>query len=948
VRIGLFGGLHVEHAGAPISVTGAMQLAVFFRLAIDADTAVSYRSIVEDVWGLDAPENERAALQSVISRLRSQLPTGAIESTAGGYRLVVRRDDVDALRFQDLVLAAVAADGDARRALASEAIGLWRGEPWLPSDHFDWFERDLRADKAKALDLGGAAAAPIASAIPRPLTGLIGRESELEQITAQLSNSRLVTIVGTGGAGKTRLAIEAALGQRSAILVELAPVGHGEVQAAILGATGREIRTVDSASSDAVGVRDKLHAALSARDVLLVLDNCEHVIDEVAGIVSDLLGSLPQLRVLATSREPLVIPGESFVAVGSLPRESGLELFSQRASAARGAALEHADLETASTICARLDNLPLAIELAAAKCRTMTLAEIVTGLEDRFTLLTGGYRTALPRHQTLRAMIDWSWSLLTDDERSALARLAVFPAGVSVAEAGTLSRALGMPGPAVFDSLVDRSLLQRDRGRYRALETIREYGIERLTERGELREARELQARHQTERAEEFDLTLRGPRIHEAIDWFDSEADNISAALRFAVDVPLPDLAVRLVVASTWYWIIRERQSDAQTWYPQVIPLTADVEGDAARILGMIGPVIAQLSDNVDDHGDPDFEFASGMALLAPIAEITAPAGSHDLVQVLPRALAAFVAVGNSPDWMTQVRLPFGEDLGLDPWPTAALHVARAAIAHNRGDSVDLGSSSEIAVQQFTVIGDLWGLALAQQMRSEWMALNGDLNEALALSEQATENLRRVTSSTDLAQQQGLAIQLLIRLGRIDEARERVEALIAGAIAAENPRVRLQTQLMSLGLEIEVGDVDAAERRLAELDALADAWPREPMQLRAQKAALIAGVRILQGDHGRAEELLRDAVELAVQSHDYPVIGFVTLMVGSLALARENVSSAMEAVDLSAVFFGARDVRHPRVIAIERAAAAAGIGRASTEAPTRPMAIDALKRLISS
>lgn len=212
MRIRLLGGLNVEHDGRTVTVTGGMQLAVLFRLAVDAGCAVSYRGIAEDIWAAGEPENQRGALQSIVSRLRTQLPPGSIESAAGGYRLVLSRPDVDALAFEDLVAAADAAtsDEDARR-YSTEALALWRGEPWVPSADFDWFVRDLVRDRARALKLGGVVA-PAASAaslsatpraaiprIPVPLTALVGREHELVGIGEQLAISRLVTIVGTGG-----------------------------------------------------------------------------------------------------------------------------------------------------------------------------------------------------------------------------------------------------------------------------------------------------------------------------------------------------------------------------------------------------------------------------------------------------------------------------------------------------------------------------------------------------------------------------------------------------------------------------------------------------------------------------------------------------------------------------------------------------------------------------
>ncbi|MEP6478751.1 MAG: ATPase, partial [Rhodoglobus sp.] len=189
MKIGLLGGLRVEHEGRAVEVGGAMQLAVLFRLAVDAGTAVSYRAIAEDIWGADAPENTRAALQSIVSRLRSQLPSGVIESTVGGYRLAIGRADVDALVFADMIAEASVAGASAAPRLASEALGIWGGDPWIPSENFDWFERDLRRDHAAAIDLGGVASArAAASPIPVPLTSLIGRDDELAMIADQLAN----------------------------------------------------------------------------------------------------------------------------------------------------------------------------------------------------------------------------------------------------------------------------------------------------------------------------------------------------------------------------------------------------------------------------------------------------------------------------------------------------------------------------------------------------------------------------------------------------------------------------------------------------------------------------------------------------------------------------------------------------------------------------------------
>ncbi len=962
MRIGLLGGLTVEHDGRELPVSGAMQLAVLFRLAVDAGTSVSYRAIAEDVWSGGAPENERAALQSIVSRLRSQLPPGAIESTAGGYRLAVARADVDALLFSDLVAAAAAAsDPGDRRRLASDALDLWSGEPWMPSEDFDWFERDLRRDRATALELGGTASMRgRESAIPVPLTGLVGRDRERRAVHDQLGVSRLVTIVGVGGAGKTRLAVAAASAVPGSILVELAPAGADEAMAAVLAATGRDLRTTEA--SEGLGTRDRIVEALLGRPVLLVLDNCEHLVDEAARIAETLLGALPQLRILATSREPLGVPGEAFVSVGPLPHPDAaalrsadpeelaaydaVELFRQRAVAARGADLEPGELLTAARIASRLDGLPLALELAAAKLRTMTTEEVLGGLEDRFSLLTGGFRTALPRHQTLRAMIDWSWSLLTEDERRALAWLAVFPAGVDARDAGRVALSMGVRATA-FDSLVDRSLLQRSRGRFRALETIREYGVERLAEQGCLAAARELQVEVMDAATAEQDRLLRGPRILEAIAWFDSEDDNIAAALRYAVSAGLGERAVRLVVSCAWYWVVRDLNEDARAWFETVSAIAGTVDTDEARVLTLVAPLALVLGGPNGDEQQPEQFVAEALSALPLDAFPVVTAESHELMQLVPPMLAAFASMSGRDSWSTSVRLPLGEELGLAPWPTAVLHVMRAAMAQNRGDVPELGAESERAADLFRELGDPWGLAFALQMRAEWLTLAGRLDEAFVATEESTARMRSITSSTDLAQQQGLAIAIMLRQGREDDARQRVRDMLEESERTGNARAILQSLNTASFATLELGELAEAEGYIRRFDELASSWPMKPRQLIAMEEAARAGLALRNGDLDAAEASLAIAVDAALASHDHPIIGLVALSLGSLALARGDLPEALRALDLSTAIVGAHDSTNPRVMEIERAARTAGVERAGDSSPSRSSALEDLRALVS-
>ena len=960
MRIGLLGGLRVEQDGRSVPVSGTMQLAVLFRLAVDAGSAVSYRAISEDIWGLDAPENTRAALQSIVSRLRSQLPADSIESTAGGYRLSVARSDVDALAFTDLVAAATSSDSPAE--LASAALALWAGEPWIPSDNFDWFARDLGRDHAKAVELGGSAGrARATSDLPAQLTGIVGRELELGLIDDQLLANRLVTIIGTGGAGKTRLALEAAASRRGALLVELAPVGPSEILAAVLAASGREIRTAEG-SVEPSTTRDRLLDALAGRELLLVLDNCEHVIDSAAEVAQDLLSALPQLRILATSREPLGVPGEAFVALGSLAHPSdsqiaaldpdelstyaALELFSQRVTSARGSWLTDEELPAAARICARLDGLPLALELAAAKLRTMTIDEVLTGLDDRFELLTGGFRTALPRHQTLRAMIDWSWSLLDDHERKALLQFAVFPAGLSAVDAKALATDLHLRDASVFDALVDRSLLQRNRGRFRALETVREYGIGRLSESGDLSAARTKQAAFVARTAAIEDRALRSSRTMDALDWFDAEEDNLTAALRFATSVPLADLAVQLVVSCAWYWIIRDRNQEAQEWFERIAPLAESVDTEEGRAIALMGHFISQVSDLPEPEvgAIPDFP----PELLSDLGRVRVSAGGHDLLQLVAPFVEAFMDALETRQWVNALQIADVERFDLDPWPKALLHVARAAMAQNRGALGELGAESKTAMELFQVQGDVWGLALSEQMHSIYLGAIGKLEEAIELSDLSTHHMRDITTNWDLAGQQGLAIQLLLRLDRADEAIERVNRMVADAAAGGNARTMLVAAVAAAGVDVYIGDLVAASTHLAEADELRVGGHAEQGQISAMVESLHGAVAIKHGDLDAAETRFRAAAAAAVRSQDQPIIGAIAVGVGSYALARGDVRTAVRAIDFSTSMIGAYDATNPEILAIVAAADERGIGRPSTEVPERPMTFADLQGLLEA
>ncbi|WP_460808635.1 ATP-binding protein [Micromonospora zhanjiangensis] len=399
------------------------------------------------------------------------------------------------------------------------------------------------------------------------LTTFVGRDEDLRRLTKQLAGNRLVTLIGPGGAGKTRLAGVAAAVLAEDIaggawLVELAPITDpADVPRVVLDTLGRRTdrpgETVGLAPRDTMG---RLVDTLSTDETLIVLDNCEHVVDAAARLADDLLGRCPGLRVLATSREPLGILGEVLDAVPPLrlpPADAApvdalaypsVQLLRDRAAAVRsGFAVTDDNVADVVEICRRLDGLPLAIELAAARLRTLSPRQVAAGLDDRFRLLTGGSRTALPRHRTLRAVVDWSWGLLTGDERRLAERLAVFPSSIT---ADSAAGAGGDDAAALLDALVDKSLLQVvGDGRFRMLETIREYGLERLAAAGGVADVRAAHAGYFLRLVRTADPHLRTAGQLPWLRLLEAERENIVGALHFACDAGDADTALRIGAA---------------------------------------------------------------------------------------------------------------------------------------------------------------------------------------------------------------------------------------------------------------------------------------------------------------------------------------------------------------------------------------------------------------
>ncbi len=454
--------------------------------------------------------------------------------------------------------------------------------------------------------------------LPVLLTQFIGREPELAEVRQLLSTTRLLTLTGAGGCGKTRLALHVA-----ATLGEEYPAGVWLVELVALVDPARVAPTI----AETLGVREVppapiltvLLANLRPKRLLLVLDNCEHLIGACAGAVDTLLRSCPDLRVLATSREPLGVPGEvcwrvpslampdpsDHLAARAIERFDAVRLFVERARAARpGFALTDANAEPVARICQHLDGIPLAIELAAARLNVFTVAQIADRLNDRFRLLTGGSRTAPARQRTLRATIDWSHDLLSEGERAAFRRMAVFAGSFDLEAVEGVCAEIDDPaaGPEVFTllvQLVEKSLvIVEDRGesaRYRLLETIRAYATERLEERGEAAELRRRHAAYYLALAERTDLQNWGPNVKASLDRLESEIHELRVALTWFHDHD-PESGLRLAHSIACLWHFRGYPAEALAWLRAMLDRAPAPTALRARSLLAVGTLGAWCS----------------------------------------------------------------------------------------------------------------------------------------------------------------------------------------------------------------------------------------------------------------------------------------------------------------------------------------------------------------
>ncbi|MEU4985891.1 BTAD domain-containing putative transcriptional regulator [Streptomyces sp. NPDC021969] len=789
---------------------------------------------------------------------------------------------IAALRASGRDADALAAYESARHTLA-DGLGTEPG-PRLRALHAELLgARDARRPIPERAPSGGRKG----NIRPR-LTTFVGRELELDALRSELQGARLVTLTGPGGSGKTRLAEEAAAGLEQAWLVELAPLDRPDaVPGAVVNALG--LRETVLLTGDRPAVQDDPVALLveycAPRSQLLVLDNCEHVIGAAARLAETLLTRCPGLTVLATSREPLGVPGESVRPVEPLTPEQAQRLFTARAGAVRpDADAVLRDEEAVAEICRRLDGLPLAIELAAARLRLLTPREIADRLDDRFRLLTSGSRTVLPRQQTLRAVVDWSWDLLDEAERTLLRELSVFAGGWDLAAAEAVGTG---PAADLLGALVDKSLVVADPAadgagmRYRLLETIHEYAEERAAETPRLRAAAERAHRAWARAlAEEADPLLRSAGQLPYISRLETEHDNIRAALDRSLTAGDEPEAAALALAMGWFWWLRNYRHEGVGWLDRVLRLGAalDAGGDQvpaadvlARRTAVADPVGALLAGGGDRPTHPLHSLRMQVRMMHILLTFeTAPReGLLDerMRRYVRRVRDHFAAGGPEA-----ARVP-----GL-VWPLTEFFV---------GDSGDVQGSMDASVANCRAHGGEWEIAASLMFRTHAVVdisgtpvgIDADLAEMRVLS-------RRVGDRLVEAQVCSAFGEAAMVRGRYEEARaEYAEALrLAEEVGAFAEAPFLIARLAEIAYR--EGDHGTALGVLDEAGAAADRYG--VVDSKAFVLMLRAGLAVVDEEFARARVLWEAAREECLRGTPPPQFLAMLGLVDALVTAGES------------------------------------------------------------
>ncbi|MEU4447053.1 BTAD domain-containing putative transcriptional regulator [Actinosynnema sp. NPDC050801] len=792
------------------------------------------------------------------------------------------------------------------------------------------------------------------------LTSFVGKEADVAAVRELVAEHRLTTVIGPGGSGKTRLATETArtlLGDLpdGAWLVELATIGAeghtrggndtaggpegqrggnntaggpaehgGENKIAQSTLAGLGLRDALLGGAPHAELTDRLIAAIRDREALLILDNCEHVIESAATFAHRVLGECRRLRILATSREPLGITGEALWPVEPLalpPEGAGTDevesspavrLLRDRAAAVRKDLTLDADtVATMARVCRALDGMPLAIELAAARLRTMSVEQLANRLDDRFRLLTGGSRTALPRHRTLRAVVDWSWELLTDAERVVLRRLSVFSGGAGLEAAERVCVGDAVEQEQVLElltALAEKSLLRAEGDgapRYRMTGTIKEYAGQRLAEAGESDLARRAHLTYFTELAETAEPRLRRGEQLAWLATLHGEHDNIGSAMRGALAAGEAHAAMRLAAGAGWYWWLSGHKTEGM----ELITAAAGTPGEVpdeirAIVYGLISMFV---------NSGPGDEHLAAEWILRTYDISTRVRSAHPalrLVAPLERLLRAPDPDEVVPAW----ELLLGDE---DPWvrALARLHIGKMRMLLGQGGR-EVDAYLETALGEFRALGERFGISFALCELADRIAMRGEFAGACEYYEQAIAVIIEIGAVDDVITLRSRQAQLYWLLG--DE-----EAASAAAAEAQRhaERVTWPGTLTSLALsKAELarwrGDTEEARRQLCVMTTELGDEARQA-NIRGVTHDLLG---YLTDDLGEARAHRVAACEAAAEAGHAPLIAQVLVGVADLALRRDEHAQAARLLAASAGVRGLQDRSQPDVARIERAA----------------------------
>jgi predicted ATPase/DNA-binding SARP family transcriptional activator len=773
--------------------------------------------------------------------------------------------------------------------------------------------------------------------VPAQFTSFVGRDADLAEVARLLERHRLVTLVGPGGAGKTRLAAETAVRvldgfQDGAWLAELAPVTDGsQVPQAVVSAVGLPDTRLREAAAQPPPLA-RLVDLLADRCALIVLDNCEHLIEPAARTAAELLARCPRLRILATSREPLGITGEALAPVaplglppadaspGEALRHPAVRLLADRAGAVRpGFEVDERTVAPVVEICRRLDGMPLAIELASARMRSLPVTEVAARLDDRFRLLTGGSRAALPRHQTLRAVVAWSWDLLTPAEAALADRVAVFPGGVTADSAQAVCAGDPVDAadvPDLLAALTDKSLLQQLPGappRYRMLETLREFGTERLAAAHQVAEIRHRHALHFLAMAEEADPHLRR---RDQLEWFarlTADRDNLLAAMRYSIDTGDAATAIRLGAALAWYWTARSEHALAAELLPTAAELPGEAPSEARAICIVVGAVSRGAALD-------DFEGMSKQIEAARGLDIGDSWDDHPMLSLL-EPIAALLS-GEEDKALAMLDRGHTDD---DPWIAATRWLLGAMVHENAGHFAEHREYLKHALEGYREIGERWGLAGALAATGSVRLADGDAAGSVAAYAEAHQLMGQITATDDASFTRTRLAVAYARSGDKDRARVELAAALAESERSGSPIGLVSAELVMAELARDDGDRVEARRLVESAVRGADEIQNMPPQMTAVAYAALGMLDADDGDAPLGRDRIRHAVTLPLADRDMPVMGTVALAAAYVELKAGRFEASAARLGAALALRGTEERGSPQVIELrEKLLAALG------------------------